>query len=212
MARQEFDDLFNWLYWSGTRSECGLEQLSFTVVCICEIKIKTVNDVLICCWNSASLASLTRETGPQLVKGDPARKADTKVTHVHHHVIPTIAVSDSALKFTHVLYNLSPAGTSPSQWHAFYDDENFLLFDIIIKATQTSSYGAYTGIVMFLFSIITFDWCHSYPDSYMLYYQFCTCVVRERISFQIRTTPSDIVFELVKPSITFYCIFIFFVI
>ncbi|KAK7366921.1 hypothetical protein VNO80_08924 [Phaseolus coccineus] len=58
---------------------------------------------------SASLASLTRETGPQLVKGDPARKSDSQVTHVHHHVTPTIAVSDSALKFTHVLYNLSPA-------------------------------------------------------------------------------------------------------
>ncbi|TKY70001.1 Phosphoenolpyruvate carboxykinase of ATP [Spatholobus suberectus] len=60
---------------------------------------------------SASLASLTRETGPKLVKGDPARKSDTqKVAHVHHHVTtPTIAVSDSALKFTHVLYNLSPA-------------------------------------------------------------------------------------------------------
>ncbi|XP_029127528.1 phosphoenolpyruvate carboxykinase (ATP) [Cajanus cajan] len=59
---------------------------------------------------SASLASLTRETGPKLVKGDPARKSETqKVTHVHHHVTPTIDVSDSSLKFTHVLYNLSPA-------------------------------------------------------------------------------------------------------
>ncbi|URE24335.1 phosphoenolpyruvate carboxykinase [Musa troglodytarum] len=60
---------------------------------------------------SASLASLTRETGPKLVKGDPARKADTpKISTVdHHYFTPTISVSDSALKFTHVLYNLSPA-------------------------------------------------------------------------------------------------------
>ena len=62
-------------------------------------------------WNSASLASLTRESGPKVVKGDPAKSQ--KVDHVHHHHVPTptIAVSDSALKFTHVLYNLSPAGT-----------------------------------------------------------------------------------------------------
>ncbi|RZR79520.1 hypothetical protein BHM03_00005250 [Ensete ventricosum] len=60
---------------------------------------------------SASLASLTRETGPKLVRGDPARKADTpKISAVdHHYFTPTISVSDSALKFTHVLYNLSPA-------------------------------------------------------------------------------------------------------
>ncbi|GMI64900.1 PHOSPHOENOLPYRUVATE CARBOXYKINASE, phosphoenolpyruvate carboxykinase 1 [Hibiscus trionum] len=58
---------------------------------------------------SASLASLTRETGPKLVKGDPARKHESPtVAHVHHFE-PTIGVSDSALKFTHVLYNLSPA-------------------------------------------------------------------------------------------------------
>ncbi|KAK9134181.1 hypothetical protein Syun_013511 [Stephania yunnanensis] len=58
---------------------------------------------------SASLASLTRETGPKLVKGDPAKKSEApNVSHVVHHV-PTISVSDSALKFTHVLYNLSPA-------------------------------------------------------------------------------------------------------
>ncbi|PKI42063.1 hypothetical protein CRG98_037516, partial [Punica granatum] len=63
----------------------------------------------------ASLASLTRETGPKVVRGDPAtaRKAETPkvahVTHTHPHFTPTIAVSDSALKFTHFLYNLSPA-------------------------------------------------------------------------------------------------------
>ncbi|GFZ10097.1 phosphoenolpyruvate carboxykinase 1 [Actinidia rufa] len=60
---------------------------------------------------SASLASLTRETGPKVVKGDPARKAETPkhVTHHHHHHhAPTLSTSDSALKFTHILYNLSP--------------------------------------------------------------------------------------------------------
>ncbi|KAF2938398.1 hypothetical protein DAI22_03g115700 [Oryza sativa Japonica Group] len=69
---------------------------------------------------SASLASLTRETGPKVVRGDPARKGEAAakgapsphpqpVHHHHPHVTPTIAVSDSSLKFTHVLYNLSPA-------------------------------------------------------------------------------------------------------
>jgi phosphoenolpyruvate carboxykinase (ATP) len=59
---------------------------------------------------SASLASLTRETGPKVVKGDPAKSQKVAhVTHHHHISTPTIAVSDSALKFTHVLYNLSPA-------------------------------------------------------------------------------------------------------
>ncbi|XP_034690979.1 phosphoenolpyruvate carboxykinase (ATP)-like isoform X2 [Vitis riparia] len=59
---------------------------------------------------SASLASLTRETGPKVVKGDPARKTDTTPkSHVtHHHFTPTLNISDSALKFTHILYNLSP--------------------------------------------------------------------------------------------------------
>ncbi|KAG6490521.1 hypothetical protein ZIOFF_051819 [Zingiber officinale] len=59
---------------------------------------------------SDSLASLTRETGPKVLRGDPARKAEaTKVATEHHHYLtPTISVSDSALKFTHVLYNLSP--------------------------------------------------------------------------------------------------------
>lgn len=63
---------------------------------------------------SASLASLTRETGPKVVKGDPSKKSETpKVAHhhhqPHHYFTPTISVSDSSLKFTHVLYNLSPA-------------------------------------------------------------------------------------------------------
>ncbi|CAA7393972.1 unnamed protein product [Spirodela intermedia] len=62
---------------------------------------------------SASLASLTRETGPKLVKGDPDRKVGETTprvaSHHHHPSIPAIGMSDSALKFTHVLYNLSPA-------------------------------------------------------------------------------------------------------
>ncbi|KAG6468731.1 hypothetical protein ZIOFF_073424 [Zingiber officinale] len=59
---------------------------------------------------SDSLASLTRETGPKVVRGDPARKVEaTKVVAEHHqYLTPTISVSDSALKFTHALYNLSP--------------------------------------------------------------------------------------------------------
>ncbi|KAJ4836824.1 hypothetical protein Tsubulata_020091, partial [Turnera subulata] len=47
---------------------------------------------------SASLASLTRETGPKIVKGDPATKA--KGSLPYHHV-PNISVTDSSLKFTH---------------------------------------------------------------------------------------------------------------
>ncbi|KAH9756008.1 phosphoenolpyruvate carboxykinase (ATP) [Citrus sinensis] len=64
---------------------------------------------------SASLASLTRERGPKVVKGDPAtpRKVDGQPsTHSFHYTsTPTFDdnISDSALKFTHVLYNLSPA-------------------------------------------------------------------------------------------------------
>ncbi|WZY86661.1 hypothetical protein YC2023_033045 [Brassica napus] len=65
----------------------------------------------------ASLASLTRESGPKVVRGDPAeKKADGSTTpayaHGQHQSIfsPALgAVSDSSLKFTHVLYNLSPA-------------------------------------------------------------------------------------------------------
>jgi hypothetical protein len=55
---------------------------------------------------SASLASLTRESGPQVVKGDPARKRSPPKSVV----APRLDISDSALKFTHVLYNLSPSG------------------------------------------------------------------------------------------------------
>ncbi|BAF26221.1 phosphoenolpyruvate carboxykinase (ATP) 1 [Oryza sativa Japonica Group] len=62
---------------------------------------------------SASLASMTCGIGPKLVNGDPARKkemAGKAVTHHQHHItVPTITVSDSDLKFTHVLYNLSPS-------------------------------------------------------------------------------------------------------
>jgi len=54
---------------------------------------------------SASLASLTRESGPQVIKGDPARKRSPPKSVV----APRLDISDSALKFTHVLYNLSPS-------------------------------------------------------------------------------------------------------
>jgi phosphoenolpyruvate carboxykinase (ATP) len=66
---------------------------------------------------SESLASLTRETGPKVVKGDPAAtKLAAGSPHQQHSLLSSTAgafdvnVSDSALKFTHVLYNLSPAG------------------------------------------------------------------------------------------------------
>ncbi|KAI4387186.1 hypothetical protein MLD38_005035 [Melastoma candidum] len=44
-------------------------------------------------------------------QGDLAKKAETpKVAHgLDHHFPPTISVRDSSLKFTHVLYNPSPA-------------------------------------------------------------------------------------------------------
>ncbi|KAF9608583.1 hypothetical protein IFM89_010015 [Coptis chinensis] len=59
---------------------------------------------------SFSLASLTRETGPKVVKGDPANKRveSPKAEFTSHHHF-TAEPSDSALKFTHILYNLSPA-------------------------------------------------------------------------------------------------------
>lgn len=61
---------------------------------------------------SASLASLTRETGPKVVKGDPAstRKAAETPKLSSHHTTAAPNISDSSLKFTHILYNLSPAG------------------------------------------------------------------------------------------------------
>ncbi|KAL7116835.1 hypothetical protein ACP275_03G030700 [Erythranthe tilingii] len=59
---------------------------------------------------SASLASLTRETGPKLVKGDPGSRSEKSapVSHKTADVTPAPNNSDSALKFTHILYNLSP--------------------------------------------------------------------------------------------------------
>ncbi|KAE8706323.1 Phosphoenolpyruvate carboxykinase [Hibiscus syriacus] len=62
---------------------------------------------------SASLASGTRGTGPKVVRGDPRGGKSQAVAHVAHQHLeaPLISVSDSALKFTHVLYNLSPGGS-----------------------------------------------------------------------------------------------------
>ncbi|KAJ7300052.1 hypothetical protein O6H91_17G014800 [Diphasiastrum complanatum] len=56
---------------------------------------------------SASLASLTRETGPQVIRGDPDNQKTAVLPKIVFPVRPN--VSDSALKLTHVLYNLSPA-------------------------------------------------------------------------------------------------------
>lgn len=59
---------------------------------------------------SASLASLTRETGPKVVRGDPLKKNEAKVVPpAAEPKLELKSVSDSSLKFTHVLYNLSPA-------------------------------------------------------------------------------------------------------
>lgn len=57
---------------------------------------------------SASLASSSRSIGPQVVKGDPANKRRDSVQQVS--VVPARPqISDSAIKLTHVLYNLSAA-------------------------------------------------------------------------------------------------------
>eukprot|EP00249_Psilotum_nudum_P029095 c39340_g1_i1 orf=1-528(-) len=57
---------------------------------------------------SASLASLTQEAGPKVVRGEPTLRAEPTKFEEHAKVTPTFA-TDSSLKFTHVLYNLSPA-------------------------------------------------------------------------------------------------------
>lgn len=46
-----------------------------------------------------------------MVKGDPASKSDGQKMHVEHYDASLFSVSDSALKPTHILYNLSPVAT-----------------------------------------------------------------------------------------------------
>ncbi|KAL3675643.1 hypothetical protein R1sor_025591 [Riccia sorocarpa] len=61
---------------------------------------------------SGSLASLTRESGPQVVRGEPGKVSTPSFSGRPPAYGPAARwqdVSDSALKFTHVLYNLSPA-------------------------------------------------------------------------------------------------------
>lgn len=61
---------------------------------------------------SASLASLTRETGPKVMRGDPSKKVEAlkPVAEISSTVpTPKFTTSDSALKFTHILHNLSAA-------------------------------------------------------------------------------------------------------
>ncbi|KAL2632590.1 hypothetical protein R1flu_004069 [Riccia fluitans] len=63
---------------------------------------------------STSLASLMRQSGPQVVKGDPTKTTPSKQEPVKGRAPyePSARdrdITDSALKFTHVLYNLSPA-------------------------------------------------------------------------------------------------------
>ncbi|XP_048616878.1 phosphoenolpyruvate carboxykinase (ATP) 2-like isoform X1 [Brassica napus] len=80
---------------------------------------------------SASLASLTRETGPKLIRGDPTSAA--KVAHVPQTPtsVPAADVSDSSLKFTHVLHNLSPAGNHPKR-----SPSSLTRFDYIFYKTK----------------------------------------------------------------------------
>lgn len=87
------ESVFDALHFGGTESEKLVNQQ----LCGGSLKLRC----------SASLASLTRDTGPQLVKGDPEKK---KHTHEKPVTPARPNISDSALKFTHVLYNLSPAG------------------------------------------------------------------------------------------------------
>eukprot|EP00475_Leptophrys_vorax_P024791 TRINITY_DN3432_c0_g1_i1.p1 TRINITY_DN3432_c0_g1~~TRINITY_DN3432_c0_g1_i1.p1 ORF type:complete len:629 (+),score=16.01 TRINITY_DN3432_c0_g1_i1:316-2202(+) len=63
------------------------------------------NDQMVCISNS--LASHVRERGPQVVKGSPNSKSQPAVRKVVAPSQPCI--SDSSLKLTHVLYNLSPS-------------------------------------------------------------------------------------------------------
>ena len=59
---------------------------------------------------SASLASLARETGPRVVV--VSRGGGTAITSAPppKPELMKASLSDSSLKLTHVLYNLSPAG------------------------------------------------------------------------------------------------------
>lgn len=112
---------------------------------------------------SASLASLTRETGPKVVKGDPAKKSETpKVAHVsHHYFTPNLSISDSALKFTHVLYNLSPAGikshvgSKASKIHDFVLKLFFGVKDFVLKLHPSCFYYC---LVISLFSDVGIFW------------------------------------------------------
>lgn len=64
--------------------------------------------------SSDSLASFSREKGPKVVRGDPAKVQSKNAVPAgvpQKVVAPTRPyVSDSSLKQTHVLYNLSPGG------------------------------------------------------------------------------------------------------
>ena len=63
---------------------------------------------------SDSLASLTRETSPKVVKGDPSKKVEVSKPVVAESLssvpTPKFTTNDSALKITHILHNLSQAG------------------------------------------------------------------------------------------------------
>ena len=62
---------------------------------------------------SDSLASLTREMSPKVVKGDPSKKVEISkpIVAKSPSSVPTpkFTTNGNALKFTHILHNLSQA-------------------------------------------------------------------------------------------------------
>ena len=130
-------------------------------------------------WNSASLASLTRETGPKVVRGDPARKSEgaavAHVAHQHHHLItPTISVSDSSLKFTHVLYNLSPAGI---YIHTY-------IFIHIYNCTQNIIFGCVGRCLYSRYFLVKDIWVSNY-NSFFLWKRLSKVVKKSKVTYYI---------------------------
>lgn len=96
-----------------------------------------------CLFHSASLASLTRETGPKVIRGDPERKQDSaerKFEHSKPHFTLQPNISDSALKFTHIMYNLSPGGQHTCR--SIFFSTNCSGFALLLIAGSTGFFGA----------------------------------------------------------------------
>ncbi|CAE6261175.1 unnamed protein product [Arabidopsis arenosa] len=94
---------------------------------------------------SASLASLTRETGPKLIRGDPTSAANVAHVPVTPTSLPTADVSDSGLKFTHILHNLSPAGNNPLNVTVLNQGPNLILIVVTSTGALATLSGAKTG-------------------------------------------------------------------